>query len=388
MSQTDAASASATGVMDYDPSTIGYSVMNEAPRVTDRHRDGQVYTSELVYEVEKQKVFYNDWLNVGRIEEVAKPGDYITHRIADEPIIVARTRENKLVAMANVCAHRGVEVAFGEGNTKLFTCPYHGWVYDLDGKLKDAQYLEDTDFNPRTCQLPQLKVDTWGGFIFVTLNPNPKPLLEALGDVPKVYAPYQLERLRMAFKSPFQLNVNWKLVNENLTDVYHIAVLHANTFGPHQPLSEYRFAITDGGYHGRFAGGTLTPTGQSLFGGPMPWLPESLHSGGYSSHIPPNMAFFPRFDYVSYSTTWPISVDSCLITSYMLFPEEYFEQPDFWEKAEVYLEFYKAFLAEDLDMIHSLQKGLKSRYYGRGPMSRFEAGVRATIKHNIDDVSA
>jgi Ring hydroxylating alpha subunit (catalytic domain) len=166
-----------------------------------------------------------------------------------------------------------------------------------------------------------------------------------------------------------------------------VAVLHSNTFGPHQPLSAYRYFVTDGGYHGRFKGGTLTPDGKSQFGGPMPWLPESLHSGGFSSHIAPNFSFFPRFDYVSYSTTWPLGVERCVAWNYLLFPAEYFAHADFWEKVKVYVDFYKAFLEEDTDMIQSLQNGLKSRYYGCGPMSPFEEGVRRTINHNIDNIA-
>lgn len=374
--------------ISYDPAKLGYSVIKEAPPIDKRHKSGRVYTSPEVYELEKEKIFRRDWFNVGRVEEIEKPGDYLTFRIADEPILVVRTKDNQIKAMSNVCAHRGVEVAFGAGNAKFFSCPYHGWVYELDGRLKSAQHLEKTqNFDRHNCRLPPLHVDTWGGFIFVTLNPDPKPLLQQLGNVPQIYAPYQLERLRMAMKFPTQLNVNWKLLNENLTDIYHIAVLHAATFGPYQPLEGYRFEVTEGGYHGRFVGGTLTPTGKSLFGGPMPWLPESLHSGGYSSHIPPNMAFFPRFDYVSYSTVWPIEVDKCIGWSYMLFPAEYFSQSDFQEKAKVYAAFYKAFLDEDLEMIHSLQKGLKSQAYGRGPMSPFEAGVLSTIRNNIERVA-
>jgi Rieske 2Fe-2S family protein len=374
--------------MSYDPTTIGYSVINDAPPISLNHKSGHVYTSQEVYELEKQKIFYHDWLIVGRVEEVAKPGDYLTMRIADEPILVTRNRENELVALANVCAHRGVEVASGQGHVKNFTCPYHGWVYDLNGQLVNAQHLERAgNFDLRRCRLPRLRLDTWGGFIFVTFNEAAPPLLEALGDVPGIYAPYQPERLRLAIKFPGYLDCNWKLLNENLTDIYHIAVLHTATFGPHQPLSGYRFSIRDGGYDGRFVGGTLAPGGKSLFG-PIPWLPEALHSGGFSSHIPPNCAFFPRFDYLSFTTAWPIAVDRCVGWSYMLFPEDHFAQPDFMEKAQVYADFYKAFLDEDIEMIASLQKGLKSRFYGRGPMSPFEAGVAQTIKHNVDDIGS
>jgi Rieske 2Fe-2S family protein len=368
------------------PDEQGYSVMNNAPPIGDRHKPGYVYTSPEVYEMEKEKIFRTDWFNVGRVEEIEKPGDYLTFRIADEPILVASTKDGQIAAMSNVCAHRGVEVAFGQGNTKLFSCPYHGWVYDLDGRLKNAQHLEKAlGFDARNCRLPPLKVDTWAGFIFVTLNPNPRPLQEFLSNCPEIYAPYQMHRLRMALKIPVELNVNWKLLNENLTDIYHVAVLHSQSFGPHQPLSSYRFQTFEGGYHGWFLGGTLTPDGKSRFG-PMPWLPEELHKGGYSTHIPPNMAFFPRFDYVSYTTIWPIEVDKCIAWTYFLYPQEYFSQPDFMDKVSVYSEFYKLFFQEDLQMIHSLQKGLKSKFYGRGPMSPFEVGVLSTIKHNIEGV--
>lgn len=378
---------STTTKLGYDPEALGYSVIDDAPRITDRHKPGYFYNSAEVYEIEKKQVFYLDWLNVGRVEEIPKPGDYLTLRVADEPVLVVRQKDNTIVAMANVCAHRGTEVATGSGHTRFFTCPYHGWVYELDGQLKDAQHLEKTDFVAKNCRLPRLKADTWGGFIFVTLNPNPKPLLDFLGDTPKLYEPYQLHRLRLAAKFPVELPVNWKLIDENLCDIYHVAVLHANTFGPHQPLSAYRYLVTSEGYHGRFKGGTLTPDGHTRFGGPMPWLPESLHSGGFSSHIAPNFSFFPRFDYVSYTTTWPISVERAVAWNYLMFPAEYFQQPDFSEKVKVYVDFFKAFLDEDTDMIQSLQKGLKSRFYGLGPMSPFEVGVRSTMKHNIDEIA-
>ena len=83
-----------------------------------------------------------EWLLVGRVEEVEKPGDYFTHKIADEPIVVTRDKNGNIQGFANVCRHRGVQVAWNSGNTKYFSCPYHGWVYDTSGKLVDAQHLE------------------------------------------------------------------------------------------------------------------------------------------------------------------------------------------------------------------------------------------------------
>ena len=364
-------------------------MLKGAPELETRHKPGHVYTSPEVYELEKERIFKTDWLNVCRADEIPEVGDYLTLRIADEPVLVVRAERGELVALANVCAHRGVAVASGEGHTRRFACPYHGWVYGLDGRLEHAAHLEkNSSFDVTRCRLPRLHLDTWGGFVFVTLNPNPKPLLEVLGDAPDIYAPYRLEDLRMAHKFPCELAVNWKLLNENLCDIYHLAVLHNATVGPLQPKDAYRFEITDGGYHGRFHGGTLTSDGKSRVGGPIPWLPEELHDGGFSSHIPPNMGFFPRFDCVGYTTTWPIEVDRCVGWNYLLFPADYFERPGFMEAAQEYADFFQAVLNEDIEMMDALQKGLKSDYYARGPLSPFEAGVASLIKHNIDDIGS
>ncbi len=375
-------------ILRYDPKTFGYSVIADAPEVSQNHKSGKVFFSEEIMEREIEEIFMKEWLLVGRAEEVEKAGDYFTHDIGDEPVVVTREKNGNVQAFANVCRHRGVKVAWGEGSTKYFSCPYHGWVYDTSGNLVDAQYLDKSkNFDKKNCSLPRIRTELWEGFIFINFNEEADPLMHSLEawDFPKTYEPYQMGRLRLANKFSMDIPSNWKFLNENLTDIYHIAVLHAATFGPAQPLEGYRYKTFDGGYHGRFTGGTLVPEGKSLFG-PIPWLPEELHSGGFSSHLPPNVAWFPRFDYVSIGTNWPTGPDTSVSITYQLFPEEHFSQPDFKEKAQQYVDFYKAFMDEDTDMIKALQKGMKSRFYEPGPVSPFEAGVMGTIKHAVDDL--
>lgn len=377
-----------TANISYDPRKLGYSVINDAPEVSENHRKGEVYFSEEVMEREIEQIFMKEWLLVGRVEECENPGDYFTMRVGNEPIVVVREKGGSIQAFANVCRHRGVQVAWNSGNTKYFSCPYHGWVYDTSGRLVDAQYLEKSKtFEKKNCRLPVIRTEIWEGFIFVNFDPDAGPLMDDLvrWDFPRVYEPYQMGRLKLANKFEMNIGCNWKFLNENLTDIYHIAVLHAATFGPQQPLEGYRYQVFDGGYHGRFVGGTLVPEGKSLFG-PIPWLPEELHSGGFSSHLPPNVSWFPRFDYVSINTNWPVTADTSLSITYQLFPPEHFDQPDFREKARQYEDFYKAFMEEDTEMINALQKGMKSRFYEPGPVSPFEAGVMGTIKHSIDDL--
>ena len=354
------------------------------PRPQARHLPGHIYTSPEVFEREKRQIFLRDWLCVGRVEELEKPGDYLALRVVDEPVVVCRDRAGQLNAFSNVCAHRGTEVASGSGNRQSFSCPYHGWTYDLTGKLLNAPYVEDVEgFQPTACRLPTVKLDTWDGYLFINFDAECESLASFLGDAPQVYGAYQCEQLRLAAKFSFTLDCNWKLMCENLVDIYHIAVLHAATFGPHQPLETYKFTLTEGGYHGRFKGGTLTPDGKSLFG-PMPWLPAELHSGGYSSHIRPNMAFFPRFDFFSFITSWPVDgPEKSQGMVYLLFPAEHFAQQDFQEKVAVYEEFLHTVLGEDVSMIQSLQRGFKSQAYRPGPFSRYEAAVHNMIAYNM-----
>ena len=376
------------GKISYDPTEFGYSVVNDAPEISAQHKPGEVYFSYEVMTKEIENIFMKEWLLVGRVEEVEKSGDYFTQKIGDEPVVIVRDKDGKIQAFANVCRHRGVKVAWGAGNKKYFSCPYHGWVYDTSGQLVDAQYLDKAkNFDKKNCRLPLIKTEIWEGFIFINFDPDARPLMESLEkwNFPKIYEPYQMGRLRLANKFEMRIDCNWKFLNENLTDIYHIAVLHADTFGPYQPLDGYRYEVFDGGYHGRFIGGTLVDGGDSLFG-PIPWLPEELHSGGFSSHLPPNVAWFPRYDYVSINTNWPLTADTSLSITYQLFPPEHFEQPDFKQKAQRYVDFYRAFMEEDTDMIKALQSGMKSRYYEPGPASPFEAGVLQTIKHAVDDL--
>lgn len=131
-----------------------------------RHAPGYVYTSPEVLRLECERVFARDWLFVGRAEEFEKPGDYRAFWVLDEPMVVARDREGRLNAFANVCVHRGVEVAYGEGNADSFSCPYHAWRYDLNGRLITAPLMRTTDtFDPKRCRMKPVRLAEWAGIV-------------------------------------------------------------------------------------------------------------------------------------------------------------------------------------------------------------------------------
>jgi Rieske 2Fe-2S family protein len=352
-----------------------------------RHLPGDLYTAPEIYEIEKEQIFRKEWLCVARVEELENPGDFKTLRIADDPIVVCRDRNGVLRAFYNVCRHRGTEVVSGGGNRKSFQCPYHGWTYELSGRLLGAPFTDEVQgFDKAQFGLKPIRLETWGGFVFVNLDPAAISLDEHLGEFARHFGPYRPEECRLALKVPIEYDSNWKTVAENLVDIYHLATLHAESFGDKQPLRSYQFHTFDRGYYGRFKGvSVMTLDGKSRFGF-MPWLSGDYLEYGYSAHLQPNMGFYPRQDNIHFITEWPLAVDRSVAIFYLLFPKHCFQMPDFHERVKAYEECFSLVFEEDRGMISALQRGFRSKGYEPGPMSKYEIAVHHVINYYLDRI--
>ena len=155
------------------------------------------------------------------------PGDYFTTQIIGEPIVVARARDGVVRAMSSVCQHRAMLVAEGKGNARGFVCPYHHWVYGLDGRLVNAPAMERTcGFDKKAVRLPEFKVETWLGFLFINFDPDAAPLAPRLARVADAIAGYDLANAESATTMTGQFAWNWKVMFENNNDGYHASKLH------------------------------------------------------------------------------------------------------------------------------------------------------------------
>lgn len=193
------------------------------------------YTDPAVLDREVATLFRRTWQIVGRQEEVPDPGDYLTCVIGGEPLVVVRNEVGALEALHNVCAHRGMRLAEGKGNCARFVCPYHSWTYDLGGQLQAvpfARYLPE-EFDKSNVRLVPARVDTWGGFVFVNLDPSAESLRDYLGEMTARWEDYHgdweglREVKRLTHSEPF----NWKIFMENSTDYYHIPFIHQGSLG-------------------------------------------------------------------------------------------------------------------------------------------------------------
>jgi phenylpropionate dioxygenase-like ring-hydroxylating dioxygenase large terminal subunit len=187
------------------------------------------YTDAEILELEKRKVFGCAWQLVGRADQVARPGDYFTASIADEPIVVVRGPDERLRAFSNVCRHRAGPVAAGSGTrkTKTFHCGYHGWTYSLDGQLLGTPEFEGVEcFSKEAICLPGFRVETWGPHVFVNLDPGTPTLAETLDDMPSLLSYGDLSAMKFAARKDWYVDCNWKVYVDNYLEGYHIPTVH------------------------------------------------------------------------------------------------------------------------------------------------------------------
>ncbi len=193
---------------------------------------------------ERERVFMNEWICVGRADEIADTGDYLTHRIAGVPVMAVRQADGSVQAFVNACAHRFACLLPDEtGSARRFTCRYHAWTYDLDGSLIRAPYMEMKDgFDAAAHKLRPLHAEIWEGFLYVTLNEDPAH------SVASVLAPFHegvvgrfdMARYRTVARRTMIWDANWKNLIENFTESYHVPVAHQKTFAKHgKPLADY-----------------------------------------------------------------------------------------------------------------------------------------------------
>ncbi len=350
-----------------------------------RHLPGEIYTSPEVLALEKERMFMKDWLCMARLEEIENPGDYITFRVLDEPVLIARAEDGEVNAFANVCRHRGVEVATGQGNVKEFSCPYHGWLYDLKGHLQGVPFMKNVkDYDFQNCRLKTLRTAVWAGFIFISFNPDVEALEDYIKDFENAFGLLKMEECRLADKLVADLDCNWKLVVENFMDIYHVQTIHTDTFGGAIKLEDFNFETKKRGFFSAFYDAAPMVIGQESLFGKMPWMDKYPESFACTGIMAPNLQMFARCDDVQPFVIWPLAPDKTRVIVYTLMPEKNFEDPEFDKKLKDYVDFMVQVVGEDEEMVRSLQNGVGSRSFEPGPMSYLETSIHHLIKYNLE----
>ena len=317
------------------------------------------YDSEI-FTLEHEAVFYKTWWYQCHVSDLINPGDYVVGAVADQEIFIIRDHNNRLNCFYNVCSHRAHPLLSDQGNTELIVCPYHQWCYQTDGCFRGARGQETMSaWLDENADLKPVRLENYGGFLFVNLDPDAEPLSE---QAPKFLQDmYQccpkLDHLVRARRFERDIAANWKTVIDNNHECYHCQANHKSLMD----LVDYdnKAIWSDDGI-------TFTHCVER----------KNLNSSAYSvelkdleqdslfGYIWPNLIplFFPGTPGLIMFQVIPTGPESSRVRH-----DYYLLNRDPSQQEQQFMDWFSHVLSvEDIDLCESVQKGLHSKGYHQG----------------------
>lgn len=338
---------------------------------------GRYYRDPAIFALELQSIFTTMWLCIGREEDVAAPGDFLTRAIGNESVLVVRDGEGRVNAFHNVCRHRGsrlVTEPAGGGLVRL-QCPYHSWTYGLDGTLRSAPHMEDARrFDKASFGLNRVRIETWDGFLFINFSNDAPALADHLAEMGTRFAHYRMATLKRGKRIRYTVRANWKILAENYSECYHCFLIHPEL----NKVSHYLSGSIDLINQAAVGGWmdlreedyqTMTLSGRTQRP-PFPWLPAGERRKIHYYIVYPNLLLSLHPDYVMTHQVWPVAPDRCeIINDYLFDPAEVAkagfdpsDASDFWDLTN----------KQDWRACELTQQGIASGGYDRGRLSTLE----------------
>jgi len=365
------------------------------------------YVSPAIFAAERERIFAREWMLVGREESVPATGDYLDVDVLGESVLIVRGDDGALRAFFNVCRHRGcalvlraqtdasndgVPASGCKGST--IRCPYHSWVYGLDGALKSAPHLEPALAGRKhEFALHQAGLETWGGFIFVNLDADGAKarghtLQTQFGEAIHRLRNYPLADLRVAHRIVYQIAANWKVLLENYNECYHCAGVHPELCRIVPAFRHNGGAALDwdDGVPHRDGAVTFTFTGQTTRA-PFPGLDENEKVKHKGELIYPNFMISLSMDHVAAFTIFPRDAGHTTVVCDFLFHPDEIARPDFDPTDAV--EFWDITNRQDSTVVAGVQRGMNSRRFTHGyyaPMESASLDIRRYIAQRLGDL--
>ncbi len=323
---------------------------------------GDWYTDPVIFDEELELIFSRSWQMVGHCGQLRTVGDYLTATVGDQGVAVTRLANGRLHAMYNVCQHRGHELLVDPaGSTKTIVCPYHAWTYDLDGQLVHAR----GETVGELC-VPSIRVETLAGFVFVNLDDRAASLADTLAGVEAdllALVPSAADRT-LTHRRTHVIDANWKLVVENYNECYHCPNVHK--FFTDGVVSPDSYSITGRGKCIHHTADAPASTGYTLADGGEPY-------GAFYTFPTSSIQCYPGEVLNTYRWV-PLAVNQTLLIREWWFDEA---EPTGEQQELIELD-WQTTVAEDLDLVISVQRGMQSRGYTPGPLIEHPTRVATT----------
>lgn len=187
----------------------------------------ECFTSQAFFDLEMERMWPRVWQMACRVEEIPRVGDHVVYEIGRYSLLIARSAPDRIQAFHNACLHRGRILRSQSGNVQSFRCPFHGFEWTLDGRLADVPCRWDfPDIVDKEWSLPEARVDTWGGFVFVNMDEDAEPLDAYLAEIPEHFREWALEDRHKVLHVAKVIEANWKVVLEAFIESHHVLATH------------------------------------------------------------------------------------------------------------------------------------------------------------------
>jgi phenylpropionate dioxygenase-like ring-hydroxylating dioxygenase large terminal subunit len=355
------------------------------------------YASDAVFAADLDIIFCREWLYAGHVSAIPEPGDYFVFELANESVIVVRQADGSVLALANVCRHRGSRVCLNDaGSARTFVCKYHGWTYGLDGSLRSRRHMP-SDFEPSEYGLKNVHLHNVDGLLFVNLGAAPPEFLGT--ELATSLAPLDVSNTKVASRREYPIAGNWKLAIENYHECYHCSTAHPEYSKIHSlraPEHEaaglrYELEATETGVSLETVE-LSSVDGQEIYYGRHPLYPGYVtgtedgtavapllghltgYDGGASDYTFGQTSFMLAYsDHLVVYSFKPTGPKDCLLEVTWLVHTEAQEGVDYNLGRLCWL--WDVTSAADKTIIENNQRGIDSRFYEPGPLSDMEAYV-------------
>ena len=349
------------------------------------------YTSERFYEREVETIFMREWNLLGRADYIPNPGDYFTVDFVGVPLVIVRGDDDQVRAFVNSCRHRGSKIATGQGSARALKCPYHGWIYRLNGSLLGCAGMESVKgFDRADYPLIAVKTDVWGGFIFVNFDPGCESLATFLGNIGDAFESYRLENMVCTRRAEYDVACNWKIYVENAMEAFHVPHVHRNSINRQRGSvrNDRTFDPTEGNWvvmHKQHEGSRAVLVGDRSFPA-LPQLRGKAAMGTYYPLIFPSTMLGCTIDCMWFLEIHPLGATRMQLIVGSCFSKETTQRDDFDEVAASYYKRWDMTTREDIDISAVQQQGISSPLSRPGRLSEHEPLVHAIDNWVLDHV--
>ena len=345
------------------------------------------YTAADFFALEQEKIFATAWVAVGCLQQVQNPGDILVSEVAGRSILVMRDKTGKLGAFYNVCRHRGSKLLERSCNIKSLRCPYHAWVYGLDGQCLGTSMfrnekivdtvpsngaetdLSDTAlFDKQNYGLLPLSVQTWGFLVFVNLSAQTTTFEEWLGDLPQKFQSHVLENWEISKEKNFDVASNYKLIEENFMEYYHLPFVHPELTSVSRMEDHHR---SQGA--GMYTGMLTTPVSRDM---DSVWLNLPAAQGLNKEHLEaayhicifPNVTITILPNHAFCMITDPIRANQTRERTFLLTPPGTLDNESYTSMFLELVKFWDMVNTQDLGIVERVQQGLSNTAFTGGRM--------------------